>query len=492
MSISFKEQTKENTQQQAEKESKQISRHFYHSVWRWHFYAGLFVVPFLLVLAVTGLIMLYQPVLEIQLEADKYYVEPASQVVSIEYQKQQVMLAYSGTIKKFIPAKTRHLSNQFIVKSSQGINLKVFVNPYTGQVLGDINLDASLYAISNDIHGSLLLGDFGDRIMELTASFTVLLAITGSYLWWPKKAKTAAKGNRFIEAIKIRKKNGKRAFWRDLHGVTGLSALIFLVFFSISGLAWSGIWGGQLVQAWSSFPMEKRASNFNSKPVVEADDIHANHKSLNTGVIETMPWNLELSPLPTSGSSTGISGIAETEEINLDSVFRFAKAVGFSQFQISLPSNDTGVYTLSANTMSGDIQDASEDRTLHLDQYTGNILADIGYADYNLMAKSMALGIALHQANFSLWNLVINTFACALIILLCVSGIYVWWLRRPSQSRGLNAPAIPANLSRWKNASLLMLGLSLFLPLAALCLISLIIMDAIFVRFMPSIKRVYQ
>jgi len=492
MSVTSQEQTKEKTQRQAEKESKQASRHFYHAIWRWHFYAGLFVVPFLLILAVTGLIMLYQPLLETQFEADKYYVEPASKGVSIEYQKQQVALAYSGTIKKFIPAKASNLSSQFIVKSSQGPNLKIFVNPYTGKVLGDINLDAGLYAISNDIHGSLLIGDLGDRIMELTASFTILLAITGSYLWWPKKSRSSPKGNRFIQAIKIRRQDGKRLFWRDLHGITGLSSLIFLVFFSLSGLAWSGIWGGELVQAWSSFPMEKRASNFNSSPILDPDDIHANHKSLNTGVIETMPWNLELSPLPESGTNDGLNGIAEGTKVTLDSVFDFAKRIGFSQFQINLPSNETGVYTVSANTMSGDIQDASDDRTLHLDQYTGKILADITYADYNLMAKSMAVGIALHQANFNRWNLVLNTFACSLIILLSVSGIYIWWLRRPNQTSGLSAPPMPQNLGRWKYASLLMLGLSLFLPLAALCLISLMLLDALFVRFMPSLKRLYQ
>jgi uncharacterized iron-regulated membrane protein len=30
------------------------STRLYRAVWRWHFYAGLFVIPFLLMLAVTG------------------------------------------------------------------------------------------------------------------------------------------------------------------------------------------------------------------------------------------------------------------------------------------------------------------------------------------------------------------------------------------------------------------------------------------------------
>ena len=481
-----------DSKQASKQKSKPVSRQFYHSVWRWHFYAGLFVVPFLIILSVTGLIMLYQPVLEPQLYQDKYFVEVGEQKASFESQKESVSLAYSGTIKKFIQGKAANQSNQFIVNTPEGINLKVFTNPYSGQILGDFNLDDNLYALSNDIHGSLLIGDLGDRLMELAASFTILLAVSGSYLWWPRNTAKKHANNRFIQALKIRKQNGKRLFWRDLHAITGLASLIFLVFFSLSGLAWSGIWGGKFIQAWSSFPMEKSASSFNSNPQVDPEDIHANHKSLNTGVIETMPWNLELSPLPESGTDSGSKGIEQGVKVNLDSVSAFAKQFGFTHFTISLPSNETGVFTVSANTMSGDIQDAAQDRTLHLDQYTGKVLADIGYADYNLVAKSMAVGIALHQANYSLWNLILNTLACVMIILLSVSGIYIWWLRRPSQSRGLSAPPLPQNLGRWKNASILMLILSLFLPLAAICLVSLIILDAILVRFMPSIKRIYQ
>ena len=33
----------------------------YRTVWRWHFYAGLFVVPFILLLSLTGAIYLFKP-----------------------------------------------------------------------------------------------------------------------------------------------------------------------------------------------------------------------------------------------------------------------------------------------------------------------------------------------------------------------------------------------------------------------------------------------
>lgn len=33
----------------------------YRTVWRWHFYAGLFVVPMVLILALTGTAYLFKP-----------------------------------------------------------------------------------------------------------------------------------------------------------------------------------------------------------------------------------------------------------------------------------------------------------------------------------------------------------------------------------------------------------------------------------------------
>ncbi len=36
----------------------------YATVWRWHFYAGLYVAPFLMLLAVTGLVMLAEEPIE--------------------------------------------------------------------------------------------------------------------------------------------------------------------------------------------------------------------------------------------------------------------------------------------------------------------------------------------------------------------------------------------------------------------------------------------
>ena len=42
----------------------------YRAVWRWHFYAGLFCIPFVTVLAMSGSIYLFKPQIEAWIDRD--------------------------------------------------------------------------------------------------------------------------------------------------------------------------------------------------------------------------------------------------------------------------------------------------------------------------------------------------------------------------------------------------------------------------------------
>lgn len=476
--------------------SVETKRDFYFSVWRWHFYAGLFVIPFMVVLSITGLLMLYYPTIESVLQHDKIYVEPSANLLSYEHQKEMVLESYTGKITKFMPPKAANLSSQFLVSTDSGQNLKVYVNPYSGKVLGDIDNSNTLYEWANNIHGTLLIGDMGDWLMELAASFSILLTVTGLYLWWPRRTKSQSRLQAIKAAFTPLTKNGSRALWRDLHAIIGVVLVAFILLFCLSGLSWSGIWGGKLVQAWSTFPVDTWSSNFyqSAKPTeaLYHSGHQENHASHNSGAAEEMPWNLEQAPMPISGTEYGVEGIPAGHPVNLDTVTKLASAVGFTTYRVALPRTDTSTYMISANTMSGDITDPSKDRTLHIDQYSGKILADFGYADYNLVAKSMAYGVALHSGYMNTWNVVVNTLVCVAIIFLCISGIVMWWKRRPTTAQVLSAPPMPKNLSRWKQASILMLVTSLFMPLASACLFSLLLLDKIGARYLPKLRQVYQ
>lgn len=51
----------------------------YRAVWRWHFYAGLLILPFLITMAVSGVIYLFRDEIDIRVHADFMQVTPAEE-----------------------------------------------------------------------------------------------------------------------------------------------------------------------------------------------------------------------------------------------------------------------------------------------------------------------------------------------------------------------------------------------------------------------------
>jgi uncharacterized iron-regulated membrane protein len=138
--------------------------------------------------------------------------------------------------------------------------------------------------------------------------------------------------------------------------------------------------------------------------------------------------------MPESGSLAGTAAV--TGPVTIDSVTAFAATLGFDRrYQLNLPGDEKGVWTIGHDSMSNDGPSPSADRTIHIDQYTGNVLADVRYADYSVYAKAMAWGIAFHEGDLGAWNLALNTLFCLSLVLVSVSGVVMWVKRRPSGAR---------------------------------------------------------
>ena len=54
----------------------------YRAVWRWHFYAGLFTIPVIVMLCLTGTVYLFKPQIEGVLYGHLMHVTPGVQTVS--------------------------------------------------------------------------------------------------------------------------------------------------------------------------------------------------------------------------------------------------------------------------------------------------------------------------------------------------------------------------------------------------------------------------
>lgn len=457
------------TQTASDRKGLARSKSRYFLTWRWHFYAGLFVIPFMLILSITGLVMLFDDEIEFSRYQSVLEVTPEVATLTASQQMNNVIAAYpDAMVTQFIPARSSELANKFSITLESGKTLFVTVNPYSGEILGTIDRSDSWYEFANDVHGTLLLGNWGDYLIETAASLGVILLVTGIYLWLPRdKASKAG-------FLKVRRKSGTRILIRDLHANIGGVLSLVLLFFIISGLAWASIWGGKFVQAWSSFPAEK----WDNVPLSTQT-----HASMNHGSEEEIPWNLEQTLMPeshdhaamlASGTEVMQGEIKATHDVDkhtspklgIDEILDQATVLGFTTFKLNFPRSETGVYTLAANTMSGDITDPRQDRTTHIDQYSGQILADVTWNEYNPMAKFMAAGIALHQGDVSVLNKVANVLFCLAFIFIAVSGAVMWWIRRPVGKNVLGAPPRFEHDGIWKAGLVTIVVLSLILPMA--------------------------
>jgi uncharacterized iron-regulated membrane protein len=452
----------------------------YGAVWRWHFYAGLFTAPFLLILAVTGMIYLFNDELN-----DMIY--PELRFASSPAASQPPGRLFAAALEAFPGGRVTRIdmptapgrSAQLFVTTAEGEALRVFLDPPTARVLGSHVYTSTLVGFADVFHGSLMMGDFGDAIVELAACWGFILVASGLYLWWPRGGSGAA----WRPRTTVR----GRAWWRELHKTVGLYTAPLILFLIVTGLPWATIWGDRWLSPLSNalglgYPAQTR---------------HAAPAGAST-VLETVgesPWALQQMPMPASENADlrdhaaharhghhhdAGDEVAADAGIDVDAAVAILAAHGMSgAYRLSLPVGAQGVY------MAYTYPDRPEgQRTLQLDRYSGAVITDIGFDDYGAIAKAVEWGVALHMGNyFGRANQLLMLLPCIAIIALLALGIAMWWRRRPSGRLGA-PPAVPGAGGRGHYPGLrariiAVAVIGLFFPLAGASLLLIWLIDAL-------------
>ncbi|EKN45029.1 MULTISPECIES: PepSY-associated TM helix domain-containing protein [Pseudomonas syringae group] len=446
---------------------------FYNLAWRWHFYAGLFVAPFMILLSLTGMIYLFKPQLDNLMYSDLLSVTPAHHQINADELQHRVLSTYpQAAISKYFPPVSAEGSAQFVILD-EGREVNVFIDPYRGEILGTQDAKQNLQAIARALHGELMIGTVGDRLIELAAGWGIMLVISGLYLWWPR-------GSRVAGVLWPRLTARGRVLWKDLHAVTGFWGSLILLFMLLSGMTWTGMWGKQYAAVWNTFPAAMWTDVPKSTQMAG---------ELNTASAQTVPWAMENTPMPQSTGEHaehmhqhGMSAGPAAPKISLQQVVDIATAKGIAPgYSITAPKTAEGVFTVSVFA-----DDPRNDATLHIDQYSGKVLADVGWQDYSLVSRATEMGVMLHEGKFFGWiNQVLIFLACLMILLSAVSGLVTWWKRRPQG--GLGVPPLRHDLPRWKTAMVIMFGIAVAFPLVGVSLVVVWLFDRIvFSRFANS------
>lgn len=430
----------------------------YRAVWRWHFYAGLLVLPFLISLAVTGSLYLFKDEINAIVYKHELYVAPSdAQLLAPSVIVKRAQNAVPGKAFRYAPPEAADRSAEVGIESETQGRLSVFVNPYTGDIVGSFADSGSsrtpLMQLVKKIHSLDYFGWLPNRIIEIVAGWTLILVITGFYLWWPRGQKGGV--------MSVRAWPKARVFWRDLHAVTGAVVGAVIFFLAITGLPWSGFWGANLNKYADQYGFGYPAQFWSEVP---KSDAHAGH------VMTQASWSLENTPMPESMASMG-------EPIGLDKAVAIFDGLKIRKgYLIDLPQDGEGVY--SASVFPDQVAD---ERVIHLDQYSGKPLFDGGFTELGGVGKAIEFGISVHQGQeFGRINQLVMLAACLAIILMAVSAVVMWWKRRPEGALG--APRYPADYRIPRTILIIASSVGVLFPLVGLTLVVALTVDALLPR----------
>lgn len=432
------------------------SKSLYQTFWRWHFYGGIIFAPFLILLAISGALYLYQGEIETMLYKDKLIVQQGEKTTPLYQQVDAVKSKYPdaeiGSVR--LPKEDNRAT---LVKISENdVVTQVYVNPYNAKITGTILDEKHFKNVVAKLHSEWIVGGtFINRLVELAACWTIIILVTGLYIWWPRNKKS------FMGTIFPRLKKDGRVFWRDLHAVTAFWLSLMILILIITGLPWSGVMGEQI---------NKIATSANAGYPTYAWTAPKAEKTTDE-VAEDIPWATENIPVPVSERADG--------KLSIDQVMYLAQENNIQKpYTISNPVGEDGVFTVASS------RDKPENEaTVYFNQYNGEIVEDVRFSDYGWMAKAISIGIALHEGHyFGLANQLLGNFAALGLVAIVIFSLIMWKKRKPEGKLGVPKKA-DKKLKPWLIGVMIITGM--VMPLAGLSFILVFVLD----RFViPKIK----
>lgn len=216
-----------------------------------HLWGGLFIGSLIVVISITGCITVFREelfdVFHKDLVSAKSEGKPPLSL-SVLTEKAAAALPKGNKISKIeIPAgdKSYVFIAQETKKKAKGLTYfdqvkyfkQVYVNPYTGAVLGQLDMKYEFFNVVLQLHRYLLLKkDVGSLITGITVLIFLLMLISGVVIWLPKKFKNVSKKLKIDFKGKFKKLN------YQLHTVLGMYVLPVALVIVFTGLSWSFKW----------------------------------------------------------------------------------------------------------------------------------------------------------------------------------------------------------------------------------------------------------
>lgn len=335
-----------------------------------HLYLALFVGIFVVIIGVTGSIMVFEEGWDRLFNPKLYKVQPQGQPLSVSALFAAAAKAYPGQkINNLRLPKDSTDSVGFGVRGPK----QVFMNPYTGEILGERNPKTVLSTI-HQIHLRLNLGEYGSDVVTAVTAVLLFLILSGIYLWWPQK--------------RLKVKWNAASSWRlnfDIHNVVGFYSALFLFLLGCTGI------------------------------VIHYDNDLENylHKRAGTAKIgKNAPSTVQPGAKPI------------TPEQALDAAL--AALPGTQPLSISRPANPKGSYLIALHY--------PEDRTpggrswANVDQYSGKVVNSQDSRTVPMGTRAIIYNRAIHTGDiFGMISKIVMCISGLMLITQAITGYFMWW-----------------------------------------------------------------
>ncbi len=411
-------------------------------IWRIHFWAALIATPFALAAALTGVIYVFSPQVERHLYAHLDRVDAQQQprwldeIVAVAVQSaprdwrlHSVVPMHDATdsVKvAFMPPRPEQKPGEFL-RPNFGIPSKatvVYVNPYSAEVLGSLPQEERFSHWARKLHSNYLQNDAWRWLIELAASWLMVMLVTGVYLWWPSAKQS------FLPQPHAK---GRMA-WKQWHAFVGVSLGLMSAVILTTGLTWSKHAGEQIRWARDA-----------------------------TG--QTPPR------IPASFTSNPLQG---TPMLTWEQAFQaFKREVPSLRMQLMPPKGAQGFWR--ANQIDN-AQPQSRFDVL-LDAYSGEPLYYSGWQQQTLFGKATSIGIPFHRGEFGVWNQALLFVFGAGVVFSIVSGWVMYFKRHRLGSKGMP----PWREGAWRTVPiqgwLLALAMMVVMPLLAISAAAIVVIE---------------
>jgi uncharacterized iron-regulated membrane protein len=342
-----------------------------------HLTVALVAALFVVTLGVTGSIMAFETELDYLVHRDLWHVEPGGRLLTLEEIRDAVGRQYPGErISSYTVSPAPDLACRVLLPGKP-----LYVNPYTGAVIGVAATTPDVLARIHQLHlrlSWLSHPDAGKAIVSWMDVAMLFLLATGLYLWWP------------LKRFSIRRDGPPRRFWLDVHASTGIAVFGFLLLAGVTGgvIGFDAVAGPALYRVTGSAPAER-------PPHV-------------------------VTPSPEG-------------PISPDRAMAIAAAAipGATPFQIAIPP-PKGTYGVRLR-FPEDLTPGGRSR-VEIDQYTGEVVFAEGSRTAPAGSRAIILNRAIHTGDvFGLPSKILMSLASALTVVMAVSGLFTWWVRRGRQ-----------------------------------------------------------